>query len=95
MSVSPKEIAKEAKLFRESGHGSHSAKLLSVARNHFPSEPCLVAEERRLLAEHKKPLKSVRRFVSAAVDLLSWPVFVLWLAITIHIGVSLLFVPAG
>ena len=95
MSVSPQEIANEARLCRQSGHEKQSARLLSLAKNHFPAERCLVDEERRLVAGQNKRLKSLRRFVTGAVDLLTLPVFVLWCAIAIHIVVSLLFVPAG
>lgn len=95
MHVSPQEIAKEAKLFRESGHPRQSARLLKIACSHYPEEPCLEDERRRLAAEEARPLKSVRHALAAAVDLLGLPVFCIWLALTAYILVNLLFVPSG
>jgi len=95
MSVSPQQIADEAKLFRQSGHPNHSARLLSVARTHFPTEDCLAKEERRLLADEKKSLKGFRRIVTAAVDLLGLPVFLAWFVLGFFVLTNLLFMPAG
>jgi hypothetical protein len=95
MHVSPQEIAKEAKLFRQSGHPKQSARLLSVARIHYPSEPCLEKEHQRLAAEEQRPLKGPRRIITAAVDLLGFPVFAVWLGLGCYILVNLFFVPSG
>jgi len=95
MSVTPQQIAEEARLCRQSGHHIQSAKLLQIGKNHYPAESCLVDEERRLIAENKRPLKGVRRVLTAAVDLLGTPVFVVWSVLGIYILLDLLFMPAG
>lgn len=95
MSVTPQQIAKEARLCRQSGHHIQSAKLLQIGKNHYPTEPCLVDEERRLIAEKKRPLRGIRRVLTAAVDLLGTPVFVAWSVLVTYILLDLLFVPAG
>ena len=95
MHVSPQEIAKEARLFRQSGHPKQSARLLHAARTHYPSEPCLKKEQQRLIAEELRPLKGPRRIFNAAVDLLGLPIFLVWAALGFYIAANLFFMPSG
>jgi hypothetical protein len=95
MSVTPQQIAEEARLYRESGHVRQSAQLIDLAKTRYPSEECLELEAQRLRAAQNPRFRSLKNIMNAAVDLLGMPVFLIWLALSAYMLASLLFVPSG
>ncbi len=92
MSASPQEIAEEIRLYRESGHTSQSERLLSVAKQQYPTETCLKKEEVKLAASTHRKFPRCRRSLTWMVDVLGLPMFFFVMALVAYALGPILFI---
>lgn len=81
MSATASDLAKEARLYRQSGHCAQSARLLRIARSKYPAEECLAREEKKLQAANKRSYSRCLAAMTWFVDLVGLPLFFFLMAI--------------
>lgn len=95
MSARAKDLADEAKLYRESGHCTQARRLVTVAKTHYPAEECLKTEEKKLLAAANPSFPRCRGALSTLVDRLGLPLFFMLMAYVAWLLGPILLIPAG
>lgn len=94
MAIPAEKLADTAKLYRQSGHCSQSAKLLAVAKTAYPTEECLEREQQRLAQTVNPRFRRCRYTLSWVVDRLGVPMVFVLMALVAYLLAPILFVPS-
>lgn len=92
MSVTAEQLAKEAKLLRQSGHRAQSAQIIDLAKRRFPEDQRIQREQEKLEASVNTSFPRCRWALTWLVDMLGLPAFFLVMALVAYLLGPILFV---